>query len=331
MKAPATQFVPYSQIDAPWKRILSQFFRPFVELCLPTFDKKIDWSKGYEKLDKDLEKIKHSSKTGKRLSDMLVKVRLLDGQEKLILIHLEIQAQKQNDFAHRMFIYSYRIYDQYQLPVVSVALLLDNDSTWRPNSFELKDPFTEKPYHQFYYHVIKLVDFFEKIEDLKKEKNIFSKVLRIQLAALKTEKNLFSQRLHDKVQLDTELLKSELNEEEISQLKVFLDWILQLPEELMINYQKQIKEIEEELGVTFVSSAERVGVMKGLKEGIQQGMQQGEASLLKRLLQRRFADCFTKKYLHLLEQADCNTLSQWAENLLDAKTIDDVFKETCAI
>jgi len=269
---PAEKFS--NSIDAPWKRMLSHFFQPFIELCLPTIEAQIDWEKGYENLNKDFEKMSHSSKTGKRLLDMLIKVTMLDGHQKLILIHLEIQAQKQNDFPQRMYTYNYKVYDKYQLPVVSIALLLDEDPSWRPNSFEMEDPFLKVPYLVFKYHVVKLLDFSTQREALINNKNIFAKIVRIQLSALETQQNLF-QRLHDKIELDTELLKSELTEEEISQLKIFLDWILLLPEELMMTYTEQIKEIEKEFGVTFVSSAERVGVIKGLREGHQKGLQKG--------------------------------------------------------
>ena len=59
-------------------------------------------------------------------------------------------------------------------------------------------------------------------------------------------------------------------------------------------------------------------------EGMQQGMQQGEVILLKRLLSRRFGtlDAVTVKRL---EAASTDDLEQYAENLLDANSLEDVF------
>ncbi len=77
-----------TEVDGPWKYVLSLFFQPFMELCLPELAKQIDWSKKYETLDKELQKIVPSTKTGKRSADMLFKVCLINGKEKWILLHL---------------------------------------------------------------------------------------------------------------------------------------------------------------------------------------------------------------------------------------------------
>ena len=59
--------------------------------------------------------------------------------------------------------------------------------------------------------------------------------------------------------------------------------------------------------------------------GKAEGRQEGEASLLARLLKRRFSHDVTEKYLHLINEADMDTLSMWAENFVDAKNIEEVF------
>lgn len=61
-----------------------------------------------------------------------------------------------------------------------------------------------------------------------------------------------------------------------------------------------------------------------LNEGIQQGMQQGEQNVLQRLLVRRFGplDSQTRQRL---QQATAQELECWADNILDAKTLDQVF------
>lgn len=60
------------------------------------------------------------------------------------------------------------------------------------------------------------------------------------------------------------------------------------------------------------------------EEGVQEGMQQGELALLKKLLVRRFGT-LDEVTLGRLEQANSTQLEQWAENVLDARTLDEVF------
>ncbi len=50
----------------------------------------------------------------------------------------------------------------------------------------------------------------------------------------------------------------------------------------------------------------------------------GEATLLKRQLQRRF-DKIPSEYIQRIAQADAQTLLEWGEKILDAKTLEDVF------
>ncbi len=53
-------------------------------------------------------------------------------------------------------------------------------------------------------------------------------------------------------------------------------------------------------------------------------MQQGEASLLKRLLRRRF-DQLPNWIDQRLEQASRQDLEGWADRVLDAERLEDVF------
>ncbi len=67
----------------------------------------MDWSKGYEFLDGELEKITVDAKTGRRYTDKLVKVYYQDGTEERLLIHVEIQSspKPKGIFARRMLTY----------------------------------------------------------------------------------------------------------------------------------------------------------------------------------------------------------------------------------
>jgi hypothetical protein len=58
------------------------------------------------------------------------------------------------------------------------------------------------------------------------------------------------------------------------------------------------------------------------------GMQQGEGKLLERQINRRFGiQVMTASLRHKLATARVEELEQWADNILDAKTLDDVFRD----
>src|SRR5262245_3483622 len=113
----------HSEQDTAWKDILDCYFKDFVHYCLPDLSVLIDWSKPIIPLDKELQSITKDS--GKRLLDKLFKVFLKDGHERWILVHIEIQGKKEEDFAKRMFTYAYRVWDKYQQVLVSCAILTD--------------------------------------------------------------------------------------------------------------------------------------------------------------------------------------------------------------
>nr|VFJ78138.1 MAG: protein of unknown function (DUF4351) [Candidatus Kentron sp. FW] len=68
------------------------------------------------------------------------------------------------------------------------------------------------------------------------------------------------------------------------------------------------------------------GVQQGMRQGMQRGRQEGEAGLLLRQLSRRFhplPDEITQR----IHTADPNTIETWADRILDAKSLDEVFWE----
>jgi hypothetical protein len=69
----------------------------------------------------------------------------------------------------------------------------------------------------------------------------------------------------------------------------------------------------------------RVGMRQGMQQGVQQGMQQGEIAMLERILIRRFGP-LSSDTQSKLTNAKLEQLDQWADNILDADTLDEVFK-----
>ena len=106
--------------------MLDEFFPAFLAFFFPEIERDIDWSRGYESLDKELAQIKPDLPGGKLYADKLFKVWLRNGQVKWILIHVEIQARAGRKFARRMFVYNYRIGEKHpDVDVVSLAVVTE--------------------------------------------------------------------------------------------------------------------------------------------------------------------------------------------------------------
>ena len=65
-----------SEYDSPWKEALDIYFPEFMEFFFPNAYQEINWNKGYETLDKELQKVVQDANLGQRLADKLVKVWL---------------------------------------------------------------------------------------------------------------------------------------------------------------------------------------------------------------------------------------------------------------
>ena len=85
--------------DSPWKEALDRWFQPFIAFFFPLTHADIDWSRGYETLDTELQQVVRDAELGRRYADKLVKVWLRDGSEEWLLIHVEVQGRREEDFA----------------------------------------------------------------------------------------------------------------------------------------------------------------------------------------------------------------------------------------
>ena len=85
--------------DSPWKTILDHYFQECMEFYFPDIAGHIDWSKGYKFLDKEFQKIVKDGEIGRRYADKLVEVSLRSGEDVWVLVHVEVQGEKEEGFA----------------------------------------------------------------------------------------------------------------------------------------------------------------------------------------------------------------------------------------
>ena len=100
--------------DTRWKILLDQFADAAVKKFFPNIAKQRNHSKPIEPIEKELQKIFADwKKKGWTIGDKLMKVPLLNGKEKLVLIHFEIQMDNSQLFKKLMWRRGYRIVDKY--------------------------------------------------------------------------------------------------------------------------------------------------------------------------------------------------------------------------
>ena len=250
--------------DSPWKDIIEQFFEQCLLFFFPRIYKQIDWSKGFSFLDKEFQKISKDAETTRQTVDKLVKVYLLGGEELWLLIHIEVQSQRDHDFAARMFTYHYRIFDKYHRQVVSLALLADEHASWRPSQYEEKNFGCEV---RLKFPIIKLLDYHAKLTQLERSQNPFALVVLAHLRALET-KRAPQKRMLAKLQLIRLMRGRGFTKKHIADLLRFIDWVLTLPAELERQLTDTVEKEEENMKrQKYVTSWERMGEAKGLEQG----------------------------------------------------------------
>lgn len=259
------------EYDSPWKLAIEQYFPEFMGFYFPEAYQEIDWGVDYVFLEQELRAVQQDAELGRRIVDKLVRISLLDGNENWIYIHLEVQASRQAEFAERMFVYNYRLYDRYRRPIVSMAVLADEHLLWRPTSFGY-DILGCK--HSLEFPVAKLADYHDQVEELLVMENAFAWLTAAHILTQQTRKQV-QQRYEAKLRLVRILYQRQWNKQRIINLFIVLDWLMSLPEELEQRIWQEVADIEESENMQYITSVERIGIAKGRVEGRQQGLEEG--------------------------------------------------------
>jgi len=266
--------------DSPWKEALDAYFQPFLQLCFPALAAKIDWSTTPKMLDKELMQIAPQSEVGLRTVDKLVEVKLLTETVAWLLVHLEVQSQRDADFTRRMFVYFYRIRDKYNQNVVSLAVLGDGEANWCPDRYQ------ESNFGcvlDFKFPTIKLLDFVDHIEEMQRATNPFAFVILAHLMAMQTARDPVD-RCQWKLRLLRPLYERGFSAEDVRKLFRVLDWMMRLPEDLEIEFRHRLEQYEQEKSMPYITSIERMAKQEGREEGLGHGLLAGKIQMLQRVL-----------------------------------------------
>ena len=103
---------------------------------------------------------------------------------------------------------------------------------------------------------------------------------------------------------------------DVLELYRILDWMLKLPKDEEALFQEDLRRIEEELAMPYVTAIERMGEERGILKG--------EVKILKRQMSRQYGP-LPGWAEERLAKASVDDLEQWADRVLDAVSIEEVF------
>ncbi len=109
--------------DQLFKELLQAFFADFVRIVLPDVAARLRME---EPRFRDKERFTDTTEGEHRYLDLLAEVEALDGEEELVLVHVEIEADARGSDAmgHRMWRYAMQLWLRDHEPVVPIVLYL---------------------------------------------------------------------------------------------------------------------------------------------------------------------------------------------------------------
>ena len=169
--------------DILWKGIIETLIEDFLTFFYPDEVHLFDFQKGITFLDKELAQLFPERGNDARHVDKLIQIYLKNGEERWILIHIEIQGYVDKQFPERLFIYNHRIRERYQKDIGVLAIFTDKNRKYKPDTYKKEFLGTS---HIFKYRTYKVLE--QDEAELLQSTNPFAWVVLATLTALKKGK-----------------------------------------------------------------------------------------------------------------------------------------------
>ena len=257
--------------DSPWKDTIDQFTRSLLEVTFPEVAAGIDWSVQPESLEQELREITPESEVGAKRVDKLLKVRLLNGTDQWLYLHIEVQMHYDPDLPKRLFIYHYRIFDKYGVSPLTLVILGDPSRKWRPTSYHYQSLGCGIT---FRFLICKTIDFEGKLDDprYRHQKALF--IIAAHLGTQQHRENpqqLSAYRLELTVKFHNE--GYSLSDNHL--LHHLIDWLIPLPDDLKLQFRKQLQQRLPDKTMPHITLFEELALKEGRQEGLLEGRQEG--------------------------------------------------------
>ena len=244
--------------------------------------------------------------------DVPLLVEWTDGRREAILFVLEEESDWRRFSLHRLAHYCLDLAELFETDrVVPVAIFL-RAADAAPASLTLGTG--RRRYLTFDYLACKLKEI--PSERWQHSNNLVARVNLPNMRSPETRKvEVYAQAVRG-------LLALERDGDRRAKYIEFIDIYAGLTDNEFRHYQRQYP--EESFTMAGVIARARD---EGMQQGMRQGRVEGERAVLERLLRRRFG-FLSPEVAERLDQASAANLETWAENVLDAQTLDDVFESS---
>jgi hypothetical protein len=218
--------------DKNWKAIVSAFSKSFIEFFFPTISLDIDWNFAPEFLEEELYNAKDLPKS-KRILDKLIKVRLKNGEEKWLFIHIEFQTSSGKAICARMYDYYQIIREQYGKDIVALVIFTGKNAPKICNTYIHKNYGTSITYVFSSYIVAN-----QSEAELIANPNPFALVVLANWYSLNS-KGDDQKRYTYKEKLYEMGKERGISIADISKLHIFVTEIMKLPKNLVKQFEKE--------------------------------------------------------------------------------------------
>ncbi len=271
--------------DILWKGALEDFFADFLRLIFPNADEIFDFDRELVFLEQELAAIRFGNDLKHpKIIDKLAGAYLRSGGNIWIRVHVEVEKKARRGFGFRMFRYFYRIFDKYEVPVISIALFLEKSGKNNVPFYHYSFMGTRV---NFCFNTICVADLDEK--KLSESNNPFAKLLLI--ARLAIRENLSVQNIFDrKIHIARQLFNLDLPADRIRRLLDFLKTYVHFDDQAINDkFDEEIKLFTGKsgtMGITeqIIDLAKQEGETAGLLKGESLGLLKGKTEFVKNLL-----------------------------------------------
>ncbi|WP_129671405.1 DUF4351 domain-containing protein [Candidatus Chloroploca sp. Khr17] len=317
--------LPPADFDGAWKYALDHYVAPLLELLFPLVWRTVDWQQPVIFRDTELHQIDPDVNRGKHRIDKLVQVQAHDGTPRTIFIHLEVQSQRDPSFAERMFCYHAQIFVRERRPVISLAVLSDDQPGWHPRSFGYAEAGCVV---RLDFPTVKLLEL--DVAMLEASDNPIAMVILIHRDAQAT-RGQPEERLRRKLARFRAFFRNGYAATDMRRLYRVLDQLLRLDPSMHTTVRATMRLIEQEetqMDDTFVTSIEELAFAEGIEQGRHQTLQE---VVLRQLIRR--CGPVPESVQHQLLTLSPEQLLELSETLLDFTSMDELqawLARTCA-
>ena len=303
--------------DQNFKNLILDYPRQALELFAPEEASQLDAAARI--LPVRQEQLKQRLGDRYRELDIPLQVEWPDGRREAILFALEEETQPRYFSIHRLAHYCLDLSELLKVTRVVPVVIFLKTANKVPKALRLGSD--THSYLNFRYLTCVLPDIpYELWQD---SDNLVARLNLPNMRYPKTEK------IHIYASAVRGLLDLEPSWHKQAKYIDFIDIYTQLTDnEQRLYHQHYPQEGNAMMGFAqrYTEKGIQQGIEQGMKDGIQQGMLSGERQVLIRQLTRRFGP-LPAAVLQQLEQAGTDQLERWADNVLDAPTLDDVFAD----